>query len=82
MSPAYLKQTFGDKLCYRGCISTAGPLAYGTAEETREYCRQTLEIMKQGYGDHFAPTHLIQDNTPVENVFAMYQAAYDFGRYE
>lgn len=82
MSPAYLKQTFGDKLCYRGCISTAGPLAYGTAEETREYCRQTLEIMKQGYGYHFAPTHLIQDNTPVENVFAMYQAAYDFGRYE
>ncbi|MBE6903705.1 MAG: hypothetical protein E7480_03760 [Ruminococcaceae bacterium] len=81
MSPEYLKKTFGNKLCYRGCISTAGPLAYGTAEETREYCKKTLEIMKKGYGYHFAPTHLIQDNTPTENVIAMYQAAHDFGQY-
>ena len=81
MSPQYLKEKFGGRLCFRGCISTAGPLAYGTAEETREYCRNTLEIMMEGYGYHFAPTHCIQDNSPVENVIAMYQAAHDFGRY-
>jgi len=32
-------------------------------------------------GYHFAPTHSIQDNSPVENVIAMYQTAHDFGRY-
>ena len=26
-------------------------------------------------------THSIQDNSPVENVVAMYQAAHDYGRY-
>ena len=82
MSPEYLKSTFGDRLCYRGCISTAGPLAYGTADQTREYCKKTLEIMMRGYGYHFAPTHMIQDNTPTENVIAMYQAAHDFGQYK
>ena len=81
MSPEYLKKTFGSKLCYRGCISTAGPLAYGTAEETAEYVKHTLNIMMDGYGYHFAPTHCIQDNSPVENVIAMYQAAHDFGIY-
>lgn len=81
MSPRYLKEKFGDRLCFRGCISTAGPLAYGTAAETREYCKNTLEIMMQGYGYHFAPTHCIQDNSPIENVIAMYQAAHDFGIY-
>lgn len=30
---------------------------------------------------HFAPTHQIQDNTPVENVIAMYNAAHKYGRY-
>lgn len=80
MSPAYLKATFGSRLCYRGCISTAGPLAYGTVEEVRENVRSTLEIMMQGGGYHFAPTHAIQDNSPTENVIAMYQAAHDFGR--
>ena len=81
MAPAYLKEHFGTRLGYRGCISTAGPLAYGTAEEVREYVRGTLSIMMQGGGYHFAPTHDIQDNSPTENVIAMYQAAHDFGRY-
>lgn len=36
--------------------------------------------MLQG-GCRFAPTHDIQDNSPTENVIAMYQAAHDFGRY-
>ena len=33
MSPEYLKKQFGGRLNFRGCISTAGPLAYGTPEE-------------------------------------------------
>jgi uroporphyrinogen decarboxylase len=81
MSPEYIKARFGNRLCYRGCISTAGPLAYGTEEEVRENVRRTLEIMMEGGGYHFAPTHQIQDNSPVENVIAMYQAAHDFGVY-
>ena len=32
-------------------------------------------------GYHFAPTHSIQDNSPVENVLAMYQAAHKYGQY-
>ena len=81
MSPRYLKDTFGGRLTFRGSISTAGPLAYGTAGETTQCVRDTLEIMMPGGGYHFAPTHCIQDNTPVENVLAMYQAAHDFGVY-
>ena len=82
MSPRYLKEKFGGRLSFRGCISTAGPLSFGTAEDTRNYVRDTLEIMMDGFGYHFAPTHMIQDNTPVENVIAMYQAVHDFGSYD
>lgn len=81
MSPRYLKDTFGNRLCYRGCISTAGPLAYGSAQDVVRNVRDTLDIMMQGGGYHFAPTHAIQDNSPTENVIAMYQAAHDYGRY-
>lgn len=81
MSPEYLKSHFGGRLCFRGCISTAGPLATGTPDEVREYCRATLAVMTEGGGYHFAPTHAIQDNTPEDNVIAMYQAAHDFGVY-
>ena len=81
MSPEYLVKNFGGRLNFRGCISTAGPLAYGTAEETEEVCRRTLETMMPSRGYHFAPTHAIQDNTPVDNVIAMDNAAHKYGCY-
>ena len=81
MSPEYLKSRFGSKLCFRGCISTGGPLAFGTSAEVVQSVKETLGIMMPGYGYHFAPAHEIQDNTPTENVIAMYQAAHDFGVY-
>lgn len=81
MSPQYLKENFGGRLCFRGCVSTAGPLAYGSVEDTVKDVKDTLGIMMDGYGYHFAPTHAIQDNTPTENVIAMYNAAHEFGVY-
>jgi uroporphyrinogen decarboxylase len=81
MSPEYLVQHFGGRLNFRGCISTAGPLAYGTPEDVINVCKETLNTMKKVKGYHFAPTHQIQDNSPVENVIAMYQAVHDFGHY-
>jgi uroporphyrinogen decarboxylase len=81
MEPEYLKRTFGGRLVFHGCISTAGPVATGTVEEVVAYCRHTLEVMMPGGGYCFAPTHQLQDNSPTENVLAMYEAAQVFGKY-
>lgn len=81
MSPAYLKKTFGDRLAFHGCISTAGPVAFGTVDETVAYCRDILDVMMPGGGYCFSPTHALQDNSPTENVVAMYATAHKYGRY-
>lgn len=81
MSPAYLKQRFGGRLAFHGCISTAGVLATGTIDEVVADCKNTLDIMMPGGGYCFSPTHCIQDNSPTENVLAAYQTAYEYGRY-
>jgi uroporphyrinogen decarboxylase len=81
MSPGYLKKTFGGRLAFHGCISTAGPVATGTADETVDYCRNILDIMMPGGGYCFSPTHCLQDNSPTENVVAMYETAKEYGRY-
>jgi len=81
MSPAYLKRRFGGRLAFHGCISTAGPVAFGTVDDVVEDCRTTLEVMKPGGGYCFAPTHALQDNSPTENVLAMYRTALDLGGY-
>lgn len=81
MAPAYLKKRFGGKLAFHGMISTAGPVAYGTVDEVIGNVRETLEVMKPGGGYCLAPTHMLQSNSPTENVVAMYDAARKFGRY-
>jgi uroporphyrinogen decarboxylase len=81
MAPAYLKERFGERLAFHGCISTAGPVANGTPEEVRRNVRETLEFMMPGGGYCLAPTHCLQDNSPTENVLAMFEAAREFGVY-
>ncbi len=81
MSPEYLKKAFGGRLAFHGCISTAGPVATGSVEETVAYCRNTLDIMMPGGGYCFTPTHALQDNSPTENVLAMYETGKTYGTY-
>ena len=81
MSPAYLKKNFGGRLAFHGCISTAGPVTFGSAQDVIDDCRKTLEIMMPGGGYCFAPTHCLQDNSPLENVLAMYETAKKCGAY-
>ena len=80
MSPRHLKDRFGSRLMLHGCISTAGPVAYGTPDDVRRDVKEKLDILLPGGGYCFSPTHQLQDNSPVENVVEMYQAAHDLGR--
>ena len=42
MSPRYLKDRFGGKLAFHGCISTAGAVAYGSVDDVAAEVRETL----------------------------------------
>ncbi|NOY07273.1 MAG: hypothetical protein GXP33_00315 [Spirochaetes bacterium] len=81
MEPQYLKNKYGGRLSFHGCISTAGAVANGTAAETAEDVKKILNIMKPGGGFALSPTHLLQDNSPLLNVLALYEAAEKFGYY-
>ncbi|MCG3181384.1 MAG: hypothetical protein BIFFINMI_03772 [Phycisphaerae bacterium] len=81
MAPADLKRRFGGRLAFHGMISTAGAVTYGRPIDVVEDVRRTLEIMKPGGGYALAPTHQLQDNSPTENVLALYEAARELGVY-
>ena len=82
MRPEYLKKTYGDKLIFHGAISTAGPLAYGSVDDVVKNVNEVLDIMMPGGGYCLAPTHRVQDNTPTENLLAMYETAVKKGVYK
>jgi uroporphyrinogen decarboxylase len=82
MQPAYLKTNFGDRLSFHGSITTGGAVAFGTVAETIQVVRDTLETMMPGGGYALAPSHALQDNSPTENVLAIYSTAKQYGRYK
>ncbi len=82
MDPLSLKTRFGGRLVLHGCVSTAGPVAYGSVANTVADVREKLRILMPGGGYCFSPTHSLQDNSPTENVVAMYATVHEYGRYE
>jgi uroporphyrinogen decarboxylase len=81
MNPEYLMKNFGTRASFHGGISTTNQLSFGTVKDVQDHVKQTLEVMKPGRGYFLAPTHSIQDNTPLENVLAMYETGREFGQY-
>jgi uroporphyrinogen decarboxylase len=75
MDPEELKREHGDQLTYCGLISTQQTLPHGSVEDCREEARHRIRVMGEGGGYIFSPAHCIQPDTPVENVFAIYEEA-------
>jgi uroporphyrinogen decarboxylase len=76
-----LKREFGDRLSFWGAVDTHHVLPCGTPEEVREEVRRRIQDLGPGGGYVVSPVHNIQPDVPPENVVAMYEAAYELGRY-
>ena len=83
MDPAVLKKTYGRRMVFNGAIDSHHILINGTPEFVRRKTREVLDIMKPGGGYIAGASHdSILEETPVENVVAMFDAIQEFGRYE
>lgn len=76
-----LKRDFGDRLTFHGGIDVVDLLPKGSPEDVEEFVRRTLRWFAPGGGYILAASHNIQDDTPCENVIAMYRAGLEHGRY-
>jgi len=77
-----LKRRFGDELLFNGGIDSHHVLILGTPEFVREETRKVLDIMKTRGGYVAGASHdSILEETPMENVLAMFDAIREFGGY-
>jgi uroporphyrinogen decarboxylase len=76
MDPIELKKEFGQELAFMGGVDTQGVLPNGTADEVRRETARLLEEMTVGGGGYIlAASHAVPPETPIENIYAMYEAA-------
>lgn len=83
MNPGEIKAAFGDKIVLNGAIDSHHVLINGTPESVREHTRDILKIMKPGGAYIAGASHdTILEETPVENILAMFDAVEEFGSYK
>jgi len=74
-----LKADFGDKILFNGAIDSHHVLIEGTPDTVRRQTREVLEIMSPGGGYVAGASHdTILEETPVENVVAMFETIREF----
>jgi len=77
-----LKRDFGGRICFHGGVENQKILPFGTPEEVRAEVRHCIDALaSDGTGYILAPCHNLQSITPLENIVAMYDEAWNYGRY-
>lgn len=77
-----LKAEFGDRMLFNGCIDSQSVLIEGTPGYVREETRKVIDIMKRGGGFVAGASHdYILEETPLENVLAMFDTIREYGVY-
>jgi uroporphyrinogen decarboxylase len=74
MDPEFLKQNFGKEIMFFGGICVQDLLPNGTPESIKKEVQRRAKILGENGGYIIAPAHNIQADTPVENVFALFDA--------
>ena len=79
--PVDLKTKFGERMSFWGAIDQQKLLPFGTIHEIETDVKAKIEVLGKGGGYMAAPAHIIQSDTPPENVEAFINAVKKFGVY-
>jgi uroporphyrinogen decarboxylase len=74
MNPYELKQTWGDKITFWGCLGSQSTLPLGTPAEVHAEVRRLQREMGKGGGYILSPAKPLQPETPIENAAALIEA--------
>jgi len=81
MDPAAVKREFGDRLAFFGTVSVQRTMPFGTPDEVRAEVKLRIQTVGRGGGLLLAPAHVLQPDTPWENVVAFFAAVAEYGWY-
>ncbi len=81
MDPAEVKTTFGDRLSFFGTVSVQQTMPFGSPEDVRSEIRERIRTVGHGGGLLLSPSHVLQPDTPWENIVAFFEAVEEYGRY-
>lgn len=81
MDTTFLKDNYGDKLCFHGGIDIQEILPKGTIDDVENEVKRRIAIWGPNGGYIICAAHNIQEGTPPENIVKMYKSIERWGSY-
>ncbi len=81
MNIVEVKRRWGSKLCLIGNLNLDSTLTLGTPEDVRAEVYERIRTIAPGGGYMVSSSNSITDYVPLENMKAMLDATYEFGKY-
>lgn len=75
MDAQFLKDNYGDKLCFHGGISVQSTLPFKKPSDVIDEVNERFRVLAKKGGYIMAPSHAVQGKTPPENIVAMFETA-------
>jgi uroporphyrinogen decarboxylase len=76
-----VKRKWGKKLCLIGNLNLDSTLTLGTPQDVRAEVYERIRTIGPGGGYMVASSNSVTDYVPLENMKAMFDATFEFGRY-
>jgi uroporphyrinogen decarboxylase len=80
MEPVEVKKRFGDKLALDGTVGTQTTMPFGSADDVRALVRERIDTLGGDGALFLSPTHVLEPEVPLENIYAFAEAAREMGR--
>jgi uroporphyrinogen decarboxylase len=77
MSPYALKNAWGDRITFWGCLGSQSTIPRATPAEIRQEIRRLRSEMSRGGGYILAPAKPLRTETPTENAVAIVEEFLD-----
>ncbi len=74
MEPARMKERFGDRMAFWGCLGTQTTMPFGTPDDVKQTVQRLIATVGRGGGLLLAPTHTLEPDVPWANVEALLEA--------
>jgi uroporphyrinogen decarboxylase len=78
---ARVKREYGHRLAFWGGLGVQSVLPFGTPDEVRSHVKGVIEALGADGGLVVGPAHVLERDTPIENILAMKQAIDEYGEY-
>jgi len=75
-----LVERFKGKVVLQGSIDTQRTLPFGTPEDVKNEVKSRIELFRDKGGFVIGPTQHLLPEIPLENILAMYEAAWEYGK--